>query len=173
MMPPPAAMAWSSELTRSLAPALPAASVDPERMDRADLSTTLGFNLREAWQEMERCFLECFREEKITPALYAILILVEANPGCRPSDVCREISISPTNIVPYIDDLVARGLLSREVGVNDRRIKLLNLTPEGRDYLQRLRSLHKAIDDQFIQKLGQQNLDRLVELLATITGGPA
>jgi DNA-binding MarR family transcriptional regulator len=142
----------------------------PAGLDRSELNRTLGFRLREAWQEMERDFLERFREEKITPALYAILILVDANPGCRPSDLCREVSISPTNIVPYIEDLVQRGLMLREGGVRDRRMKHLTLTTRGRDYLNELRALHKAVDRDFLDKLGADNMAKLVELLARITG---
>lgn len=117
---------------------------------------------------MERHFLETFREEEITPALYAILILVETNPGCLTSEICREVAISPTNIIPYVDSLIARGLLSREYGVKDRRHKHLSLTDKGRAGLQRLRSMHQALTDHFTARLGKKNMDKLIELLATM-----
>ena len=141
----------------------------PSRLDRSELEQTFGFRLRQAWQEMERCFLDCFRDEKITPALYAILLLVDANPGCRPSDVCREIAITPANIVPYVDELVQRGLLLRESGADDRRIKLLTLTPDGRLYVRRLRALHEQVNAQFARKVGEAKLGDLTQLLSLIT----
>jgi MarR family transcriptional regulator, organic hydroperoxide resistance regulator len=139
------------------------------RLGRSELNETLGFKLREAWVSMERYFVECFREEGITPPLYAILILVETNPGCLTSEICREVAISPTNIIPYVDGLIERGLLSREYSVKDRRHKHLSLTADGQAYLQRLRSLHQGLTDHFTAKLGKKNMDKLIELLALMS----
>lgn len=146
-------------------------AIDDTQMERGELDAILGFHLREAWLEMERCFSDCFRDEKINPCHYAILTLVAANPGCRPTDLCKVVTVSPTNIVPYLDDLVQRGCLSREIGVSDRRIKVLTLTSRGRDYLARLRELHTRIDRHVADRLGPEERGELIRLLARMTAG--
>jgi DNA-binding MarR family transcriptional regulator len=134
-------------------------------LDRAELDSTLGFRLREAWASMERYFLDTFRDEGISPPLYALLILVEANPDCLASEICREIGISAANIVPYVDYLVGQGLIVREAGVHDRRNKHLAITTAGCEYLKELRKLHKAVDEHFARRIGKDNMRKLVELL--------
>jgi DNA-binding MarR family transcriptional regulator len=136
------------------------------RLDAAELQAALGFRLREAWAGMERYFFQCFQEEKVTPAIYAIVVLVAANPGCLASEICAVTSISSANIIPYIDELVERGVIRREVGARDRRVKHLHLTDEGASRLQVWRGLEKRVIEHFQKKLGAQNLPKFIEWLA-------
>lgn len=137
-------------------------------LDTAELQAALGFRLREAWAAMERYFIECFREEKITPATYAILVLVAANRGCLAAEICATTSISSANIIPYIDELVERGLIRREVGARDRRVKHLHLTPKGATRLEVWRRLERRVMKHFQKKLGAQNLPTFIEWLGIV-----
>jgi DNA-binding MarR family transcriptional regulator len=137
-------------------------------LDTAELYAALGFRLREAWAAMERYFLECFREEKVTPATYAVLVLVAANPGCLAAEICAVTSISSANIIPYIDELVNRGLMRREVGAKDRRAKHLHLTAAGASRLDAWRGLEKRVMEHYRKKLGPQNLPRFIEYLGAV-----
>jgi DNA-binding MarR family transcriptional regulator len=140
------------------------------RLDSAELEAALGFRLREAWATMERCFSRCFQDERLTPAAYAIVLLVAANPGCLASEICAVTSISSANIIPYIDELVERRLIRREVGARDRRSKHLHLTDEGAACLETWRRLEQQVIAHFRKKLGAQNLHKLLELLAVMAG---
>jgi DNA-binding MarR family transcriptional regulator len=137
-------------------------------LESAELQAALGFRLRVAWGAMERYFFECFQAEKIAPATYAILVLVAANPGCLASEICAITAISSANIIPYIDELVERGLIRREVGARDRRVKHLYLTDEGASHLVALRRLEKRVVAHFEKKLGAQNLSKLIEWLGIL-----
>ena len=134
----------------------------------AELQTALGFRLRVAWGAMERYFFECFQAENITPGSYAILVLTAANPGCLASEICAVTAISSANIIPYIDELVERGLIRREVGARDRRVKHLYLTDAGASHLVALRRLEKRVVAHFEKKLGAQNLSKLIEWLGIL-----
>ncbi len=137
-------------------------------LQAAELEAALGFRLRVAWAAMERYFLECFREQGITPATYAIVLLVAANPGCLAAEICAVTSISSANIIPYIDELVERGLISREVGATDRRVKHLRLTKEGAERLETWRRLEKQVMEHFHNKLGAQSIAKIIEWLGVI-----
>jgi DNA-binding MarR family transcriptional regulator len=138
-------------------------------LDTAELEGALGFRLREAWGAMERYFCECFREEDITPATYAVLVIIAANPGCLAAEISSVTSISSANIIPYIDDLVERGLIRREVGATDRRVKHLHLTDKGVARLEVWRRLEKQVMRHFQAKVGADRLPRLLEWLGLIT----
>jgi len=143
--------------------------VERPALNTAELQRALGFRLREAWAAMARYFCECFREEEITPATYAVLVIIAANPGCLAAEICSVTSISSANIIPYIDELVERGLIRREVGATDRRVKHLHLTEQGVVRLEVWRRLEKRVMQHFQAKLGAQNLPQLLKWLGSIT----
>src|SRR5581483_7723975 len=140
------------------------------RLDRGELDMLLGFRLRMAWSYMEHYFSKCFQGTGITPQHYAMLLVIEKNSGCRISDLCRAIKVSPTNIVPALDLLMQRGLVFRDFSTHDRRAKRLGLTELGASYLAELKRLHQPITAHFEERLGAANMRLLVRLLAQATG---
>jgi DNA-binding MarR family transcriptional regulator len=137
----------------------------PAILDRGELNNTLGFVLRRAWVSMDQVFTQHLGAAGITSQLYAMLIIIEKNPGCRISELCRAIGVSPTNIVPAIDVLLARGLVCRDFSSHDRRAKRLSLTEVGASTLAELRRMHRPVTEHFTTKLGARNLAKLTELL--------
>ncbi len=62
---------------------------------------------------------------------YTILALVCQNPGGTPARLARALAVTPGNITMWIDRLVDKGLVRREVGTADRRAQHLFATPQG------------------------------------------
>lgn len=146
-------------------------AVEPAiNLDRGELDSLLGFRLRMAWSYMEHYFTKCFLGTGITPQHYAMLLVIEKNAGCRISDLCRAIKVSPTNIVPSLDLLMQRGLVFRDFSTHDRRAKRLGLTQLGASQLAELKTLHQPITAHFEERLGAANMRALVRLLAQVTG---
>jgi DNA-binding MarR family transcriptional regulator len=115
-------------------PSLPERNVKAEgarKLDMADLDQTLGFLLSRAQQQVFREFNDRFADLEITPRLYSILILIKMNPGCRQTDIGAALGALQTNLVRRIDILVDRGLVTRASDPDDRRAKVLRLTPAG------------------------------------------
>ena len=161
-------MTQKNATSRATPRARKAAEPPAARLDRGELDETLGFRLRGAWNYMDQYFAKCFAGTGLTSQHYAMLIVIEKNPGCRISDLCRAISISPNNIVPALDLLLGRGLVYRDFSTHDRRIKRLGITDTGRRYLAELRKIHQPVTDHFLDKLGAQNMRKLVKLLCMI-----
>lgn len=132
---------------------------------RGDLESAIGFHVRLAWVAMEQRFSKVMAGTGVTPSLYAILVVIEHNPGCRISDLCRAVGISPTNIVPPIAALLSRGLIFRDFSVQDRRTKRLRLTAAGEAYVAELRQRHEAIASHFTAKLGPAGMSQLLGFL--------
>lgn len=63
--------------------------------------------------------------------LFGILSVISANPGISPSNVGKVLGIQRANMVAFVNELVDRGLLSREAAADDRRALALKLTPAG------------------------------------------
>ncbi|MEZ0066969.1 DNA-binding MarR family transcriptional regulator [Streptacidiphilus sp. MAP12-20] len=63
---------------------------------------------------------------------YAVLLRLDATPLRTQAALAEAIGADKTRIIAVLDDLAARGLISREPDPLDRRVRLLALTPEGR-----------------------------------------
>ena len=134
-------------------------------MDRGLLEDTFGFLLRAAWRDAARTFTRHFRAFDINPQQFATLILVHLNPGCATGDLTEPLGITPNNMVRLLDILAARGLLEKSTSLHDKRVRVLHMTPAGRDFLTQLYTAHRDYDAEFEKKLGADNIQRLCEIL--------
>jgi DNA-binding MarR family transcriptional regulator len=144
-----------------------------EVMRRGELDQTVGFLLRAAWKELSRTFTFFFREYDFTPALYAIMILVELNPGCGAGDLAKPMGISQNNLVHLVDELVERGLLTKTTHSKDKRVKVLELTGKGMATLAQLRRAHKLYEKQALQALSTKDLKDLKRILVRFESSAA
>jgi DNA-binding MarR family transcriptional regulator len=64
-------------------------------------------------------------------AHHRALYFIARQPGLAVSDLLRLLAITKQSLSRVLADLVARGLVSQQVGTSDRRQRLLSLTAEG------------------------------------------
>lgn len=134
-------------------------------LDMAGIEQALGFRLRLAQQFVFREFAALFSPLELSPVLYSALILIEANPGCRQTDLAAALGVRQPNLVERIDSLVQRGLVSRSTDPDDRRANVLKLTPAGKRFMLRAHATHDRHTRQLIERLGEEDYDKLVEIL--------
>lgn len=130
------------------------------------LESTFGFLMHAAWRETLKMFNDYFEGTDITPQAYSVLLLIEGNPGCTPGDLSEIMGITSNNMTRLLDDLVARGLISRRIDGKDRRARLLRLTEEGMASLRDLASRHAAYEAHFHDRLGKERIVQLCDILA-------
>lgn len=71
----------------------------------------------------------------ITPVQYAILQMVHNHPGTDQRTLANLVALDTSTTAGVVDRLEARGLLLRSASPNDRRVRLLTLTPPGEQLL--------------------------------------
>jgi DNA-binding MarR family transcriptional regulator len=103
----------------------------PERASDASLRALTGYRLTRAFMvtrgDVGRV-LEPFGLRMLT---YTALSMVADNPGLSQSQLAAGMAIERPNLVPVLDTLEARALLSRDRVPTDRRVYALNVTAEG------------------------------------------
>jgi DNA-binding MarR family transcriptional regulator len=134
------------------------------------LDQALGFRLRRAVSMADVLFAEIFTPLDITTQHYAILMSVRHNPGCQPSALSALLNITPNNLVPHIDGLVTRGYMRRTSSSRDRRVKHLRLTAAGEEFAQLLREKHEEVRARVEERMGVDNVERLLDLLKLYSG---
>jgi MarR family transcriptional regulator, temperature-dependent positive regulator of motility len=94
-------------------------------------------------------------------------------------EVCQQflagiIGIDPRNIVPILDSLEARGLVSRETDPADRRRRLIGLTGAGRRIAADLSELGEQTERDLLAAVPQADRESLRRILRSVldTVGP-
>ena len=98
------------------------------------LPQLVGYQLRLAQVAIFRDFNAALGEYDITPGLYGVLEVIAANPGLKQTQLARAVRLDRSSVVPVIDKLERRALVSRRVAAGDRRSNcLLYTSPSPRD----------------------------------------
>jgi hypothetical protein len=66
---------------------------------------------------------------EVTPGLFGVLVIIEANPDLKQSELARATHLDRSTVVTIIDNLERRGLVERRAALHDRRS---NATPPDR-----------------------------------------
>ena len=122
-------------------------------------------------QRLEAALL---RDHDLTLAAYDVLLQLSWAPEgrLRPVDIARRMVVAQSGITRLLGSLERRGLVRREAGEADGRVRAAVLTEEGWRVLGAAAAAHvRNVDAAFTQHLSGPELDRLAELLARLPGG--
>ncbi|MGH3488951.1 MAG: MarR family winged helix-turn-helix transcriptional regulator [Actinopolymorphaceae bacterium] len=97
----------------------------PTRPDLAAMVAPLGRALAAAE-------LPILRTHDLTMWAYAVLVGLGDEPVRTQAALAQAVGADKTRIIPILDDLQDRRLISREPDPDDRRVRLVSLTAKGR-----------------------------------------
>jgi MarR family transcriptional regulator, negative regulator of the multidrug operon emrRAB len=91
-------------------------------------------------REMAAMFEQQLKPFGLNEAEFRVLMTLFSQPDgvAHPSDLCVRASQSPANMSRICDALVARGLITRDSSVHDRRKMVLRTTDEGGQFVHQL-----------------------------------
>jgi DNA-binding MarR family transcriptional regulator len=139
------------------------------------LNGYVGYALRRAQGAIFADFNQTLAQLNLRPGQFAVLLLIDQNPGTSQSSVSAALGIQKANFVATIADLERRGLVRRRKSDTDGRTYSLGLTPRGRSVLQNaaeLQSQHEARVIAHIGPDGRLQLLNLLDRLARLPGLP-
>jgi DNA-binding MarR family transcriptional regulator len=128
----------------------------------------LGYALRRAQMSVFSDFAATFDALDLKPAQFSVLVLIDANPGCKQSDAADALGIMQPNFVAMMDQLETRGLAIRAPAKADRRSYALELTDAGRIVLNEARHRVAKHEVRMRQRLLPHEAEQLLELLERV-----
>jgi DNA-binding MarR family transcriptional regulator len=131
------------------------------RLLRAHAATTRAFNA------------ELLNEHGLTINDFeALLRLSRAEEGrMRRVDLAENLLLTASGVTRLLDGLESHGLVERAACSSDRRVVYAVITEAGRTRLQAASESHIAsVTELFEQRFGDEELDRLAELLGRLQG---
>jgi DNA-binding MarR family transcriptional regulator len=101
---------------------------------------------------------------KLAPGVIKTLMRLSKEDGVSMGEMARGIGVDPSYITALVDDLDARGLARREPAPDDRRVKIIVLTKEGRALAQEIDGILSVPPASFAT-LSEAELRQLSKLL--------
>lgn len=141
---------------------------EERRLDFGILPALTGYQLRLAQVAMFRDFADTLGDFDVTPGLFGVLVIIEANPGLKQSELARAAHLDRSTVVSVIDNLERRGLVERRPAENDRRSNALVLTDAGGELLKKLKRLVADHERRLVAHLSEDERTTLVHLLKKI-----
>ena len=136
--------------------------------DLGRLSGLIGFHLRLAQEASFRAFAQRVGDPELKPRRFAILTLIDENPGVTLTALGRASGRDKSTLTPAINDLEHRGLITRERSASDRRSYVLSLTREGKNLLNKLALHAHAHDRELDEIVGVENKAEFLRTLRKI-----
>lgn len=96
------------------------------------------------------------------------LFYVGQNAGCGPSDVARFLGTANTTISSATDRLVKRGYLRRERVEDDRRAVALQLSDDGRAYVEVQLKMYRDMYRLMLERLLPAERDPFIAMITKI-----
>jgi DNA-binding MarR family transcriptional regulator len=132
------------------------------------LADWAGFHLRMAQAASFQAFAREAEDLDLAPGRFATLTLIAKNPGISQTDLSRANGRDKSSLTPVLNDLVRRGLVTRDRTQRDRRAYRLTLTPAGRTALRELTACARRHERKLDRIIGQQDRAAFMRILRAI-----
>jgi DNA-binding MarR family transcriptional regulator len=143
----------------------------PKEIDFGWLGGTIGLHLRLAQEVAFQAFARRAVGADASPWRFAVLFLIDANPGLTQGDLAAAIRRNTSSLTPVLDDLCRLGYVMRERLESDRRAYTLTLTPSGQAVLADLMASAVAHEREIDRLVGRANRSEFMETLKRIIAG--
>lgn len=140
-----------------------------------ELADSLGWLLARAGQAVGTALVAALTPLGLTPR--ELSVLAAAAPLPRPQlGLAVAVGLDKTTMVTTVDGLERRGLVRREQYADDRRIRLVAVTDDGRELLGRASAAAEKVERSVLAELPRGDRDALLPLLRALVqaapGGP-
>src|SRR5262249_34893391 len=145
-------------------------TVDLSNVDLDILSDLLSFYIRTLYIAIARDLdarMEGMPVARGTGKI-STLLMVEANPGIRPSVIAHYSTKDRSAMVRIIDQLRRAGLIEQSVSSRERRARELHITPKGRQMAKQVRAIALAQSAEFFAVLSEAERQSLRRILSKI-----
>lgn len=136
-----------------------------------DFQHAPGHLIRRAQQCAVAVFMEETAEFDVTPVQFAMLNALMGAPGVDQVTLASHVAFDPATSGSVIGRLEAKGWVRREADPNDRRRKLLWITPAGEQTAQQMKRVVARAQTRILGPLSAAEREQFVRLLGRLVAG--
>jgi DNA-binding MarR family transcriptional regulator len=108
----------------------------------------------------------------LTAVQYAALVAIGSHPGIDATRLSQVIYFDRSTIGDVLDRIESKGWIVRESTANDRRIKLLTLSPAGQEILRQVAPGIRRVQERLLAPLTAGETKTIVRLLTKMADAP-
>jgi len=132
-------------------------------------------SLEEAFRKLKKQIAAEWNKESIgglgiTQA--RILIHLSENGPLKVSALAEILHVTSGAVTGLSDSLIEFGLIRRELGENDRRVVMLEITPAGQQHVQAIHEKRLEIMDRLVVNLDKADVKELTRILQKMVARP-
>lgn len=136
-----------------------------------DFEQAPGHLIRRAQQLAVAIFMEETADFDVTPVQFAILNALMDTPGVDQVTLAGRVAFDAATSGSVIGRLEVKGWVRREADKQDKRRKLLWLTPEGEQAALRMKRLVAKVQGRILDPLDPAEREQLLALLSKLVLG--
>jgi MarR family transcriptional regulator, lower aerobic nicotinate degradation pathway regulator len=124
-----------------------------------------GHLIRRLQQISLALFMDETRGFEITPVQYSAILAIDLQPGIDQTALCNVIAFDRSTIGDVVTRLERKKLIKRTLGAQDRRTKLLYITPAGRKLIRDIEPAVQSTQKRILEPLTVNERTALMRML--------
>jgi len=137
-------------------------------MPMEDVYQKPGHLIRRAQQIAVSIFLEECAPFDITPVQYAALVAVRDNPGIDATRLSALVAFDRSTLGNVLERMESKGLILRIGSKDDKRIKILYLSPTGTTALNEVEPLAQRAQERILAPLAPKDREIFMQMLSQL-----
>lgn len=122
----------------------------------------LGFLINDVARMLRTLADQRAREFGMTRAQWAVLVRLEHSEGLKQSALAEMLDIQPITLTRLVDRLCESGMIERRPDPNDRRAKLLYLTPAARPLMAQLNAAGEDVMNTALARISDPDVRHMI-----------
>lgn len=138
--------------------------------DASSAKSLFGFQFITLARRWRKVIHETLAEAGLTDATWAPLVHLDADgDGISQTELAERVGLDTSTLVRLLDILVERGLIERQVNPDDRRARLIVLTPSGLREVQSIKTHLTQVETALLSDLSEAKVAALLKSFNTIS----
>lgn len=130
----------------------------------------IGIELARVAKAVGRAFDEALGAVGGSSPTWQILLTLKLKPTANQREIAAAVGIQGATLTHHLDAMEADGLLTRRRDPSNRRVHLVELTPDGEAAFRRMRRAAMTFDRQLRTGLADHDVEALRRILGVLAG---
>jgi DNA-binding MarR family transcriptional regulator len=127
-----------------------------------------GHYIRRLQQIAVGIFMDETADVNVTPVQFALLFAASQQAGLDQRTLAGKIGLDTSTIGAVVDRLESRELIERKVSPDDKRVRLLSVTPAGKKLLQGVMPAMLRAQDRMLAPLPKADRSKFMSMVKRI-----
>jgi len=133
-----------------------------------NLNSFICFNFYSGWREITGFYKDILGMD-VTPQKVYVLELLEQDKKITMNELSRGMNLDSSAVSTLISRMEKKSLVKRTHGTEDRRTVFVQLTPEGAEIREKLRSNFSELTDNIGEGISSADIETLQTIVGKIT----